>query len=103
MDLSVTLSIAGRGQHVRGLLEQLEKLAEDPPYSKCSPGAYCEALKSCLNHTGFGRGLMSLDLMSIPKGIRHFGVCYKTSAKDGGLLLNVCPFCGGNISSAFEA
>lgn len=42
-------------------------------------------------------------LMNMMTGdTRKVGVAYKTSAKDGGLMLNNCPFCGEKIDAGFR-
>jgi len=42
-------------------------------------------------------------LMNMTTGdTRKVGVAYKTSAKDPGLMLNVCPFCGAEIDAGFK-
>ena len=48
------------------------------------------------------KGFKSVHTVNLNTNVqRFFGVAYKRSAKDRGLMLNVCPFCGGK-PGAFE-
>jgi hypothetical protein len=56
----------------------------------------CPSLSSRL---GESKGLVFIKVINLKTGIeRELGIAYKTDAKDRGLLINFCPFCGGNIN-----
>lgn len=61
----------------------------------CSADALCNAMESRINKTS-GVGLHASNTLNLETGkVRLLGIAYKTSAKDKGLLLNVCPWCRG--------
>jgi hypothetical protein len=50
-----------------------------------------------------GVGLHTVDTTSFRTGKTYFrGVAYKTSAKDNGLVINYCPFCGKRPGIGFK-
>lgn len=69
-----------------------------------TPGDYCAALTDRLEADANARrkGLVLMVLTNFTTGSsRVVGVSFKTGAKDGGLLLNFCPFCGARINQGF--
>lgn len=74
---------------------------------KCdgSNAEFCDALSDRLeDHANATRkGLVLMVAMNITTGGRRVvGVCFKRGAKDGGLMLNICPFCGERIDHGFN-
>ena len=64
------------------------------PFKKCDKDGMCKFLMERL--VSNGKGFNPVMIMNMTNNTTYFkGVCYKTSAKDGGLMLNYCPFCGG--------
>lgn len=60
---------------------------------RCNESECCKPLAERL---GDGKGFNALFTFNDDeKKQRFLGVAYKRSAKDRGLLLNWCPFCGG--------
>jgi hypothetical protein len=64
---------------------------------KCHQDGCCYPLGSRLIDTGKGfKPLYTIQMNSGPSAeTRFFGVVYKKSQSDRGLLINFCPFCGG--------
>ncbi len=61
---------------------------------KCNKDGCCNHLAERLGDGG--KGFKALYTVRRDSNVTRFlGVAYKTSAKDNGLLLNRCPFCGG--------
>lgn len=61
----------------------------------------CKALSKimgdrCENHRGHGVSLF-VTTSFVPDERRIHGVVYKENAKDGGILLNFCPFCRSSL------
>ena len=56
----------------------------------------CEFLSErVLLGMGGGAGLHTVVTINVNTGVNTFrGVAYKVAAKDNGLLINFCPFCG---------
>jgi hypothetical protein len=72
---------------------------------RCTLDAYCQPLEDRLEPDANARrkGFVVMVLMNMTTGdTRKVGVAYKTSAKDPGLMLNVCPFCGAEIDAGFK-
>lgn len=62
----------------------------------CGIDGCCDHLEKRLVDGGKGfKALHTLKMGDQSSVTRFLGVAYKTSAKDRGLLLNVCPWCGG--------
>jgi len=62
----------------------------------CDTDGCCDHLGKRLVDGGKGFKALHTLKMGDPSSVTRFlGVAYKTSAKDRGLLLNVCPWCGG--------
>jgi len=60
----------------------------------CNKDGCCTHLAERLGDGG--KGFKALHTVKRDSNVARFlGVVYKTSAKDNGLLLNWCPFCGG--------
>ena len=56
-----------------------------------------------LDRLGDYRGFVVIRVMNTKTGVeRELGIAYKNDRKDRGLLLNFCPFCGGNIVPKVE-
>lgn len=68
---------------------------------KCSATGWCTAMSKFLNDTGaYGsKGLNVLTLVDTQTGrtLPPLGVVYKRSARDAGVMLNVCPWCAKPI------
>lgn len=63
---------------------------------KCDKDGVCEHLSKRLGDGGKGFKALHTLKMGDPTATQRFlGVAYKTNAKDNGLLLNWCPWCGG--------
>jgi hypothetical protein len=64
-------------------------------------GPYCVALDERLNANpgGYGvAGISSFVVTHVGTGARRtVGVVHRLTKKDAGLMLNHCPWCGGNI------
>lgn len=68
-------------------------------YKKCDKNKCCEALTNRLEDYG-KKGFFAVNTIGLydkadSVSWKFRGVAYKTSAKDKGLMLNWCPFCGG--------
>ncbi len=68
---------------------------------KCQPGSYCpplaERIAGSLTQKGL-LGIVSCDRLLLKTGqMSHFGLAYRADPKDGGLILNFCPWCGEKI------
>jgi hypothetical protein len=63
---------------------------------KCGKTGMCVHLQDrVILGLGGGAGLHSMQTINLTTGKTTFaGVCYKTNAKDFGILINHCPFCG---------
>lgn len=62
----------------------------------CDTDGCCDHLEKRLVDGGKGFKAMHTLKMGDPSSVTRFlGVAYKTNTKDRGLLLNVCPWCGG--------
>ena len=62
----------------------------------CGIDGCCDHLENRLVDGGKGfKALYTLKMGDPSPLTRFLGVVYKTGAKDRGLLLNVCPWCGG--------
>ena len=65
---------------------------------KCSKESFCYAMDSVAENNIRAKGLIRFEVISRKTGqYRVLGVLYKTGARDKGLMLNVCPWCGCNI------
>jgi hypothetical protein len=66
---------------------------------QCGENSICDHLGARLCDGGKGfKAVHTLDTtkkVGADDAVRLLGVIYKTSAKDRGLLLNQCPWCGG--------
>ena len=64
---------------------------------KCSENDVCEHLEKRLVDGGKGfKAMHTIRRDGCDGGkARFYGVAYMMSTKDHGLMLNVCPFCGG--------
>jgi hypothetical protein len=63
----------------------------------CHSNGMCEALSE---RCGEGRGFKAINSIDLSQKVgeaetKFVGVAYKKSASDKGLMLNLCPFCGG--------
>lgn len=64
---------------------------------ECSVDSLCDALESRLNapYTR-SKGLRAVHSVNLATNkTKLVGVAYHTSASDRGLMLNTCPWCGG--------
>lgn len=67
--------------------------AKTEPYVKCQRAKPCKLMSERLGSV-HGKGLSMPQVCNMNTGkIRYIGIVYKTSAKDPGLLLNICPWC----------
>lgn len=63
---------------------------------KCSATSMCKTMLRKVIHNDNGKGLVAVHTERLSTGEEFFlGVAYKTSARDRGLMLNVCPWCRG--------
>ena len=64
---------------------------------KCTTEHVCNTMKSRLNDPySRTKGMRAVHTINLDTGkTRLLGVSYHTSASDKGLLLNNCPWCGG--------
>lgn len=63
---------------------------------RCSESTLCEAMERATFGNQGCKGLSVANTLNLQSGnFRMLGVVYKSSAKDKGLLLNVCPWCRG--------
>lgn len=68
-----------------------------PRFKKCKNQSYCKYLLERLGST-FTKGFSATEVINLETSkTRSIGIKYKTSAKDRGLMLNFCPWCGGDI------
>lgn len=59
---------------------------------------FCAGMKKYVQRGGNPKGLRLVVLFSLRTGNSRVGwVSYHGSAKDEGVVLNVCPFCGENL------
>ena len=67
--------------------------------NKCDEKSLCTFLSDRIDGRGLGtrsKGFHILTTLNLKsKKERFFGVTYKSSGKDKGLMINWCPFCGG--------
>lgn len=65
----------------------------------CSREAFCKALDDRIEGTNEKRkGFQSVEVVNLAEvKTETIGVAYRLSAKDKGLMLNFCPFCGEKI------
>jgi hypothetical protein len=76
-----------------------------PRFKRCTARRFCFALDERIEDTANARrkGFVLMVLTNFATGkTRRVGVCYKRSAKDPGLMFNVCPFCAQPIDSGFK-
>lgn len=65
---------------------------------KCNDKQWCKWLDERLNDGYHGKGFCAVDVVHHETGtVSSYGVRYRTSSKDKGLMLNFCPFCGERI------
>jgi hypothetical protein len=63
---------------------------------KCSAGGFCSTLLERFSDNK--RGLTSVTTINLKTGeSKTIGVRYCLNAKDNGLMLNFCPWCGEDI------
>ena len=70
------------------------------PEVKCSEKRWCLPMRMSLNDEANARkkGIATVVLTSVlGMGSRLIGVAYKKTAKDLGVMLNFCPWCGEPI------
>lgn len=66
-------------------------------FKKCQNQSYCVYLLDRLG-SPFIKGFSATQVINLKTSkTRSIGIKYKTSAKDRGLMLNFCPWCGGDI------
>lgn len=67
---------------------------------KCTSKAFCSTMESKLQlDNSQAKGLSALVLFNMKtRTTRTAGVVYKTSARDRGVVLNVCPWCAAPIN-----
>lgn len=64
--------------------------------SKCNLLGMCDLLLARCVDSGKGfKALHTINLMDASVVSKFFGVAYRISNKDKGLMLNACPFCRG--------
>lgn len=72
---------------------------------ECSVGVLCSSLDKRVD--GVNENRKGFSLMITTNGITgkrtKIGVVYKTSAKDCGVIINHCPFCGYNFEAWIDA
>jgi len=71
-------------------------------FKKCDSSGLCEHLSVRISGNGFGnaKGFHCLNTVNLKTNAHRFlGVSYKMGGKDKGLMLNFCPFCGGQPGS----
>lgn len=74
-------------------------------WRKCSTHRFCSALEERIEGIANAKrkGFVLMVLTNFTTGkTRRVGVCFKRSAKDPGLMLNVCPFCTNAIDAGFR-
>jgi len=74
-------------------------------WRRCTARRFCAALDERIEGTANAKrkGFVLMVLTNFTTGkTRKDGVCYKQSAKDPGLMLNVCPFCTRPIDAGFK-
>ena len=73
---------------------------------KCTARRFCSALEERIEDIANvqRKGLVLMVLTNFATGkTRTVGVAFKKSAKDSGLMLNVCPFCAQPIDGGFKS
>jgi hypothetical protein len=84
-------------------MKKTEGATKKRPPLKCSRKAWCSSMEDRLNDFDYSskaaKGLSVLVLMNLRTGrdLAPTGVVFRKSAKDVGLLLNVCPWCRAPI------
>ena len=69
---------------------------EKEEFRKCDRDGCCSFLSSRIEDHGKGfHSINTINIKDFSRPAIFRGVAYKTSAKDKGLMLNFCPFCGG--------
>jgi hypothetical protein len=64
----------------------------------CWKGNKLSLCQSLSERLGNSKGFVNIRVINVKTGIeRELGIAYKINAKDRGLLINFCPFCGGDI------
>jgi hypothetical protein len=69
-------------------------------YKKCNANdGFCKTLNERMDMLGHrGKGIQPLMVMTKSyTSMETRGAMYKTNAKDRGLMLNFCPFCGESL------
>lgn len=72
----------------------------DEEYHKCNQEqGFCKTLCKRVKAPGSGGyGFFEVQVLDLEKrGVKTIGVNYKESAKDRGVMLNNCPYCGEKI------
>ena len=72
-------------------------MSGDVPHKPCDAESYCHIMESCLSNRDNDprRGLTVLVITDMDTGSsRASGVVFKRHGKDGGIVLNICPWCG---------
>jgi hypothetical protein len=83
-------------------------MSDEPAKRKhpCTEKTWCSTLSERFSHDRRA-GFHVLEVVDVEKlgatmETRVVGVYYKESAKDKGMMLNFCPFCGTKITWGFE-
>lgn len=73
-------------------------------FKKCNTKRMCRFLQERVTlGMGGGVGLHTVETTNFKTGKSYFrGVAYKTIARDNGLVINHCPFCGGKPGIGFK-
>ena len=85
-------------------VDAAQKRMDATGWKKCGGGTRCAMLDDRIEGDANARrkGFVLMVAMHLESGdMRVVGVCYKMSGKDSGLMLNFCPFCGGDLTSGF--
>lgn len=64
----------------------------------CGPDSICNALDKFVEGANYetNKGFCTVHVINFKEGTTHlFGVAYKIKKRDKGVMLNYCPFCGG--------
>lgn len=62
----------------------------------CTKKSDCEAMANRITEGGAGFEHVTLFNISTSKA-RYIGIRYRKNRKDRGIMLNFCPWCGGNL------
>ncbi len=66
-------------------------------YRKCSRTTLCQAMLSRADY-GSRRGLRLITVLNLKTHKERFGgICHHLNAQDKGLMVNFCPWCGGDV------